>query len=336
MLGVPKELRCVTWGLKSSLVNEKTDAGVAKKVAEHFGLNWQYMETNISDEPMEVLLNRYLVAGEGRVDHISAYIDGFDIWKRLAEQGVAGVLRGDEAFGNAPLVSTEFDVRRSSQVLFASDYSNIPGPEEFGFDEQHLPEDLQRRENETLDTWRELIYQGFRILTGMSALNELKTTYVELANPYLSRRVVNQIRSLPDSLRLNKIVFREIMKSISPDIEYAKYPAPASREEVLSDSRLKDVIIRELDTKYARHLLSEKLVELVLNAIRPGRQKQQKKMGWLRKLIRYYTPPTVKNFLKNKVIRAKIDYDVLAYRAYSICRMHKMLSDDAAALSENI
>lgn len=73
------DLQCVTWGLKESLGEIGSDAYIAKKLAQHFNLRHTYYETDISEEPADRILKRFLIAGEGRIDHFGGYSDGFGI-----------------------------------------------------------------------------------------------------------------------------------------------------------------------------------------------------------------------------------------------------------------
>ena len=99
MLKNRQGLKAVTWGLESSLRDKRNDAYVARALAKHYNIDHYYFHTDISDEPIEEIFRRFLVAGEGRIDHISGYMDGFRIWKHLYESGYHGIIRGDMAFG---------------------------------------------------------------------------------------------------------------------------------------------------------------------------------------------------------------------------------------------
>jgi len=121
-----ENLKTVTWGLRSALSDSESDASVARLLANHFGLEHEYFETDISDEPAERVLDRFIVAGEGRIDHVSGYMDGFAIWKHLHERPCEGIIRGDQAFGR-PAVRTRRDVYRQWSYFLLSDFWNL-GP----------------------------------------------------------------------------------------------------------------------------------------------------------------------------------------------------------------
>ena len=69
---------------------------MARRLAEYYGVDHSFLATDPGDEPPRVLIDRFLVAGEGRTDQIAGYLDGLAIWKTLFDEGVTGVIRGDE------------------------------------------------------------------------------------------------------------------------------------------------------------------------------------------------------------------------------------------------
>jgi hypothetical protein len=108
-----RDLATITWGLESSINNKTNDAYIAKKLASVVGVPHNYYCTNLSIESVEKLIDRFLICSEGRIDHLSGYMDGLEIWRRLAEdEKIYGIIRGDEGFGWIP-VSSELTVRFS-------------------------------------------------------------------------------------------------------------------------------------------------------------------------------------------------------------------------------
>ena len=336
MLKKQKNLRCITWGLKSSLSERKNDAYIAKSLAEFFNLDHKYFDTSISNEPIEKIFNRFLVAGEGRIDHIAGYMDGFEIWKLLFESKCFGIIRGDEGFGWNP-VNTSLDVRREIGVRMFTDYSNCnnliaSGLKDIGI--YALPERLQQRDRESLSTWRDRLYHEFRIPVILAALNDLKCSYVEVSNPFLSAGIIKYVREMPDHLRTKKRLFKDIVRSISPAIGIAKYPAIGEAKDILKTSDVVSLLSNELNTSYAKGLLSEKFIDHILvNMTTIDASSKNRLLNKIIKPIKYSIPGNLKNILRKTVVRDKIDYNVLAFRAYIICKMTQFLSEDASLLS---
>lgn len=342
MLKNRKKLRCVTWGLRSSMDNIMNDAFIARRVANYFDLDHQYFETDISDEPIKNIFHRYLTAGEGRVDHIAGYLDGFKVWKFLFEKGISGIIRGDSGFGY-DFVKTPIKARHRVNARFLSDYSNLNNLEGDEIEEQLWPEYLDRKENESLSIWRDRLYYEFRIPVIISALNDLKSPYLEVINPLLSRHLVACITKLPDSLRDNRKLYKEIITSESPNIPFAKYSATAvglNYKYVFRNPQVVNEIANELSSTYAGSLLSNKFIEYVLRKMEvldiqssTNRVFTRKLKGQFKKTCKSILPGRIQAELQDSVFKLKMDYNELAFRAYIISKMNQILREDANALN---
>ncbi len=344
-----EELKTFTWGLESALDDPESDAAVAREVAESVGVSHDYVHTDRNDEPIEVVLERFLICGEGRTDRLSGYMDGFAIWKRQFEAGIKGVIRGDEGFGWR-LISSPLTIRLSLGGGLCSDFSNLADYEEFGFVTQALPQEMKRREDESLATWRDRLYQVYRAPTGLSAVTDLKAPYVELINPLMSRRVLRAVRRLPDKWRTEKRLAKAIIDEISPDIGYARASATASREEILRRPEVVAVMRRELEAATGGDLLPTAFVERVLSSMEvdggdadgdgDGAVDRRGRFGLRRAVKRVWKgvrarlidglPQGVINMLLDHGVSPSVDPNVLAFRLYMICRMEAILEEDAS------
>src|SRR5215475_484360 len=97
-LKASRNLNLVTWGTEASLHDRKGDAVIAKRLAAECALPHKYYPVQTGRVPFGTMLERFLQAGEGRVDHFSGYLDGLQLWSELAATG-RGLLRGYDAFG---------------------------------------------------------------------------------------------------------------------------------------------------------------------------------------------------------------------------------------------
>ncbi|MCC6301293.1 MAG: hypothetical protein IT489_00650 [Gammaproteobacteria bacterium] len=335
------KLKAVTWGLKSALGDRESDAWVARELARHFGLSHEYYETDLSGESVERVFERFLIAGEGRVDHISGYMDGFAIWRRLHDSGCQGVLRGDEAFGWRP-ASTPSGVIHGVGMARLSDYRNLLRDGVAGFYEQPVPATLQRREQESLSEWRDRLYQTFRTPAILAALNDLKCAYVEVVNPFQARRVVLLARGLPDTHRTDKRLFKDIVRRRSPPIAFAGSRAIEGHDSILKNPDLLALISRELSGDVARGLFPAMLLAYLEDRIgRPARAPAAARspLRRVKSEVKRLLPAgiaalvtSIRGRLRPDSIGVDLEANRLAFRAYIISRMHALLGRDAVVL----
>jgi hypothetical protein len=315
------------------LQDKKNDAHIAQRVAKHFGLEHEYFETDLSDEPFEAIFNRFLITGEGRTDHIAGYMDGFRTWKYLFESGYQGIFRGDEAFGNHA-VSSPMDVYKNVGLYILSDYENLASIvrsiEELN---QKRPSRLEQREDENLERWRDRLSAEFEAPTLIAPLSDIKLSFVEVVNPFLSRSIVQQVRHLPDNLRTDKTLFKKIAASLTPRIPYAQHRAIGFTDDCLKSPEIVEFITGELSTDYARTLLPESLIDFILQDIKVSERSLSTKLPLMLRILKPITPMSVRKWRYSRTFKRNLDSNTLGFRACLICRMTKLLSEDAKALS---
>ncbi len=322
-------LTTITWGLQSSLHDKNNDAFVAKQLAEHFHVAHEYFETDIPRQSIDEIFTRFIVAGEGRIDNISGYMDGFKIWKTLYDNGVQGIIRGDEAFGCYPVKSTS-GVFRNMRFLTLEDFDNTDNIREYIQNTQQRPAKLLKTETESLEEWRDRLNREYEFPVIFAALNDLKLAYVEIINPLISRNIVSQAMTLPDNLRDDKKLFRHIVQTMCPEIRFAKNVAIEQRGNILRRKDVVNVITKELKSDHAQTLFHEKLLnEVLCQMVCTDANKPNNKNALLPRLIR-----------KAKAVlslpqKNNIDMNNVAFRLYLISKMSRLLSEDAQVLNNH-
>lgn len=326
--------KCITWGLRSSLKDKKNDAHIAKSLTEYFGLGHEYFETDLSEEPLDLIFNRFLVAGEGRIDHIPGYMDGFRIWKHLFESKYQGIIRGDQVFGCRAANKPE-TVYKNMGLHILSDYENLNPLKDVieEFHQEH-PSYLKRSEIESLESWRDRVNAEFEVPVIFAALNDIKLPYVEIINPFLSRSIVHQVRQFPDDLRTDKRLFRTIVNSLNPDIPYAQCEAVAKAKAFPRTQNVIYLIRNVLGTDHAKTLLPEELIRFILHNMKTSEPTFRINSFLLYRLISLLIPKRTKKLIKTKTMKHNLDLNTLGLRACLICKMDKILSSDANALSQ--
>jgi hypothetical protein len=330
MMVSDKELnQCVTWGLEQSQRDSRNDAYIAEKVARHFGVDHQYLYTDAerTDASIETIFERFLISGEGRVARISGYTEGFSIWKSLFEQGIEAILRGDMAFG-VDSGATEFEVRRLGRLTLLSDFGNLPDALVQELPPQSIGEELSRRPGETMATWRDRCYQTNAVPTVLAALTDLKSSYVEVINPLLSSSIIDCARTHPDSLRTDKLLWKEIVRKDGPDIPIAETSAPERTDLFMKKKDAVDVIVSELDAADVPTVITGALVRFVKENIRVS-ENQEIRRSTLRRALRPYFPDRFRGFMRQFQRKNVLDVNALGFRAFVVCRMTRMLRRDA-------
>lgn len=332
MLQEQHRLKSATWGMKASRDEDGNDAQIARTLAEMFGIENRFFPTDLSMVAPELVLRRFITAGEGRVARISGYLDGFAVWKTLFEEGIDGIIRGDEAFGSI-MVRNPYAVRHTSSLTMLTDYFSPAEVAEFELPPQSLPPHLERRATESLSTWRDRLYQQFRVPVLLAALTDLKAAYVEVANPLLSRTVLDCVRRLPDDLRTEKRLWKRLVRAQLPDVPFATRVAIESLEDFVADPAVLQLMIDELDSERARSLFPPGVLEKLGTTMRmaamsaPAPRRRREFRIPLVDAMPERLRATARSWLKSPPGLPSL---VLAFRSFLVSRMDAMLRLDAA------
>jgi hypothetical protein len=327
-----RNLHAVTWGLRSSLHERTNDAFIARELAQYFGLEHQYFETDLSDENVACLFDRFLRNGEGRIDHVSGYADGFALWSRLVGAGIHCIVRGDVAFGRPP-VRTPSEVRASAEMFLWSDFSNLPPLERFDLPPQTIPAPFQRSHDESLETWRDRLQQQYRVPFLLGALSDLKLPYVEILNPLIANSVVETIRTLPDVLRTNKALLRRIALTLSPDIPFAMDAAVQPGDRILRSPPVVRLLREHLSHDSATSVISADFAAYVSDRLIETPDRMQDSIGRkVRRAAKAWSPLWLRHMRDKADVPATLGHNRLAFRAYLLARAQQLFVDDARVL----
>jgi hypothetical protein len=328
-----QNVQCITWGLRAAVNTPGTDAFIARKVADYLGVRHEYFETDPADEPAEQILERFLVAGEGRVDKIFGYLDGFALWSTLAARGMVGTIRGDHGFGHRTVTNAE-EARLRVGLTLWSDFRDVPALGELDLPhlaDQRLPAALEQRSGEAPPDWRDRLFHAFRIPTVYAALNELKSAYGEIASPFLVRRLVELARTHPEGLRTWKKLFRDVAAEVSIPVPYADAHGTASADEALGHPAMREVLLDELSSARARDVLSPKFVALVTARFpqRSNPRRGSRPYAALKRSLKRVFPGKLSSGLKRGPDFHYLPGKRLALRAFLISRMAARFCSDA-------
>ena len=324
------QLNTITWGLSSSQEIKGNDALVARELANQLHVGNKYYTNDLTNEPIDTIISRFILLSEGRNDNVSQYMDGLSMWKSIFEEGIQGIIRGDEGFGCKPY-SSKLAVRINQSYALCSDFLNLKGFKRHGLCTQELPCHLNQRKGETLSSWCDRLFHEYTLPTEFSALSDLKLSYVEQINPLLSREILHTVRQLPDHLRTGKALFKKIVDSKSPEIGYATSSSGQSPEEILRQKSVVDFLRNELSSSAAKTLFPDEFLDFVLKGMKSYDQKEAvKKASFsLRSYAGKLVPRFIKEALRSKVLLPSVDHNLLAFRVLLISRMYKTLREES-------
>jgi hypothetical protein len=322
-------LTAITWGRPEALDNPESDAAIARRLAQHYGLEHQYFSTELPDEPIERVLDRFVSCSEGRVDHLAGYTDGFALWKRLAESGIRGIIRGDNLFGCSAARTPDEAAAEAGLLTLESMRTSVP-LRELGL--EHLatpmPPHLALRAGERGQDWYHRLMHAFRHPTIIAALNEIKAAYVEVANPLNIDTCVDVARSLPSALRDHKKLFNSMADSNIPFARDAAIGSPDETiggfTELLADELRSARTAHNFSSRFGAHLADR------LQAQAPPPRKRSK----LRRVIGRAIPAALRHRL-GRVDTRLVSARKLALRVYLTNAMLERLSRDAGALDRS-
>jgi hypothetical protein len=249
---------------------------------------------------------------------------GSDTYRELFAAGTCMILRGDEGFGWKPVAQTETGIGRTMELLLCGEIPQLkPHLAAFGLDGHAFPPSLERRSGETIDAWRDRLYHSFRIPTVLAAFNEGKAGHFDLVNPLVSRRALEITRSLPDDLRTDKRLFRELVARLGPDVPFATSEGAPIRLDSLRRPEVRRILRACLASETAARCFGRPLVTWLRAGIHPWRDFAARiSWGFRKRLHRRLRPGTE--------IEVHVPLLRIAFRIYIATTMVDRLEADAA------
>ena len=330
LLSAGAKPRCVTWGLESSLSDPQNDAYIARELADRLGVSFRYYRTDESDESLDVSMRRFVQLSEGQATDFGAYADGMAMWKGFFDDGVAGVIRGDEpGLGRYGRYDSEVQIRRQLEITLLSDYPEEHPIRGLGLAEQRWDDSLQRRHDESIARWNQRLVQEFFCPAALAPLTMIKCAYVEVVNPLQSARVVRIARELPDHLLVHRKPLATIVRALGPDMPLATHDAHP-RSDVFSRPSFVAAVTAVLSAESAESVLSRPALDTIVAGLSRATGAVSTGRRW-RRAVRAVVPRRLVDRIR-PVWPVRLSDEDLAFRASVAVQMVDILSRDARAL----
>lgn len=324
-------LNTITWGTEASSHIKSSDGYLGGEAAKALGMEHKFWATDDMQESLEKIFERFIKCCEGRIDHIGGYSDGMAIWKNIFDTGKHGIIRGDECFGGPPCNSF-LRSRLINECKICADFSNLENFEEnYGYEKQVIPEHLKEKPyKETPGIYRDRNYQDFRMPVILSALSDIKYAYTEILNPFLTKKIILEARSIPDEERNDRKLYIETITEVSPNVPYASEKATGLREHLLKTPDAIKILSAEISAPYMKELFPEEFLQNILFKLNsPSASSESGFFNKLKIKLSKKMPAGIKEYLKRNLPKPMLDAGLLAFRIYITGKSYKMFMDDA-------
>jgi hypothetical protein len=144
------------------------------------------------------------------------------------------------------------------------------------------------------------------------------------------------VRSLPDGLRTDKRLWRELVRAHAPDIPFASRTAVRSLQEFVSDTRVLELLLAEIKSANAAALfvppLRAKIAANIHAVLRGAPSRRDLRLQLARTM-----PASVREAARTWFGHGpKLHPMVFAFRAFVASRMTSMLKQDADSLASPV
>lgn len=151
--------------------------------------------------------------------------------------------------------------------------------------------------------------------------------------PYHSKPILNQILQLPDHLRTDKILFKKIVISLSPNIPFARHGANALRYSIFYRKDILSYLTSELSRSFANSIIPQDFLKFILKNYHYNDERVHKKILFAKKILKNIIPTKVRNSIRDNIAMKNVEYSDLAFRTFIILKMYEQLNHDKTIIN---
>lgn len=265
-----KELKCITWIDEDAQRTGNTDVGVARRLADEAGREHEIktIRRPESTQELEVALRRFMRFSDGRADNILGYVDGMAVWDELAAGEAVGLLRGDELFGSSIAIRAS-RIRHNMNLDCFHDFATNKVQRELAARYDHnVSGNLLRRPDESISQWRLRLRADYEIPVVYSALNNLRSRFVESCCPLLHRHLVEIARSIECRHLDERSMYTQAVAPMYAGIPFAEMRSTLDQQTFLCIPVVIESLLNHLQSDFARETLGSKCVQAAYVSIR--------------------------------------------------------------------
>lgn len=335
--GLDKKVGLVNWGVPTAR-GVFDDKSAAQKVAAFYGKELLDMSLPAQIDEYDQVLDHFVEASEGRIDHFNAFADGFALWTEIFQQGYRMIVRGDIPYPGG-LFLNKGQLRAFMGLELLSDYVNYSDFSVQKYAELQNEKLTQRLGGESLTRWRDRAYVGIRVPIVLAAFSQQISSFTENRTPMFNWSLFKLYMGLPDKDKGRKLHIKKLWKkydhsAVSSGAMWSLRPMNAYFENRQGQAYL----LRKLAVLEDSSYFSAGLVKSVYQLFSQQEQRQaaannvtvrQEARAWLLKNL----PALLKAYLKTKQAKM-LSATTMAYRVVLIEKIINMYASDAQLLKE--
>ena len=336
--GLDKKIDIVNWGVTSP-PRVFDDKAAAHRIANFYNKNLLSVFLPSEIDAFDDLLDMFVSASEGRLEHLNAYTDHFKMWQEFFDNNYRFIVRGDIPFTEG-LELNERRARTDIGLEILSDYANkheFPFGKLLAIQRQY---EVKRLDNESLIRWRDRLFVDFCIPVEISAYSDIVSGYVENRSPMMNWSLFKLYMGIPDKDKGDKLH----IKSLCHKYDRSKVPTHASSslravKSYFQNAKAKNYLLHKLNLHKKSEHFSPELIDSLIESISNQHfdstiAKKTFSFNNTKAWISDHLPPLLKAYLKSKRVK-NISAITIAYRLILIEKIIAMYQLDAKELKES-
>jgi hypothetical protein len=209
--------RALGWGMRDDIPG--SDAWIAKRLAEEFGLNFSFL--SYDTDQLTDIAEEWVYVSELANDNIGRYGEGMGAVRNFYRTGADFTFVGDEAWGWRGYAGNETEARahvlppflpsRLRSILRSSEVERLESSYH-----QSIAEIMEPCENPDPTDRKDFLYLHGRVARFIFGLGYYREISSEMRRPFLANEVLEVVRRVPQEFRVHKNLYVTMLKRFLP------------------------------------------------------------------------------------------------------------------------
>lgn len=328
------KVKLINWGVKQEL-GLFDDKQAALRIAKYYNkdiLNL-YLPNEVNN--IDEVLNKFIKACEGRIDHFNAFTDSFKIWENITYVGYPFIIRGDIPYPAGYCIS-EKQIRELLGLQIFNDYNNHNDFDFSNYSDLQYKDFSYQEPSESLIRWRDRTFAATRVPFILSAFSQQISAYTENRVPMMNWSLYKLYMGLPDKRKRDKAHIVKLWKRYErSEVSPNAVSSLLSMNSYFENNKGVAYLINELKRIEETNLISTQLIEDVKMRLLNYNNKPNYSQNYInlfknraKHWVSSKLPPLVKAKLKARR-PVNIPEITLAYRIVMIEKTINMFKSDS-------